>query len=400
MNRRRNDLTARLLRRNISVPQIAGYALASFVGLAIILTALQFYRDMTASKDSPDSFLGKDYMVLSKKVGALGILGDGNGFSAADIEDLRRQPWARNTGNFTAAQFDVTASVDLGGRGMSTALFFESIPDEFFDRLPSGWTFDPEHPEIPVILSRDYLALYNFGFASARSLPQISESMISRIPLRVSVSGNGRQQYMPARIAGFSSRINTIAVPQSFMDWANSRFGTGDATKPSRLIVEVSDPGNPAISRYVRDNSLEIAGDRADGGGKATYFLSLATAAITCVGAVIGLLSLFILSLSLHLLLQKNRVKIYDLMQLGYTPAQVARVYCVMVAAVNVIVWIVASAVTVAASAAWDSTMRELGMQPVTTAPVILYGAAGMAVVTVISMMSVCRRVRSAFRLT
>lgn len=395
----RDNLTSRLLRRNVSVPQIAGYALACFVGLSIILTALQFYRDMTASKDSTDSFLGRDYMVLSRKVGALGMLGDGNGFSAADIDDLRRQPWVRNTGSFIAAQFDVTASVDLGGHGMSTALFFESIPDEFFDRLPSGWTFAPEHPEIPVILSRDYLALYNFGFASARSLPQISESMISRIPLRVSVSGNGRQQYMPARIAGFSSRINTIAVPQSFMDWANSRFGTGDATKPSRLIVEVNDPGNPAISRYVRDNSLEIAGDRADG-GKATYFLSLATAAITCVGAVIGLLSLFILSLSLHLLLQKNRVKIYDLMQLGYTPAQVARGYCIMVAAVNAIVWIVASAVTVAASAAWEGTMRELGMQPVSTAPVILYGAAGMAVVTLISMMSVRRRVRSAFRLS
>ena len=38
----------KLLRKNISIWQIAGYAAATFIGLSIVLIALQFYRDVSA----------------------------------------------------------------------------------------------------------------------------------------------------------------------------------------------------------------------------------------------------------------------------------------------------------------------------------------------------------------
>ena len=41
----KQNLIGKLLRKNISTAQIAGYALANFVGLTIIMTALQFYFD-------------------------------------------------------------------------------------------------------------------------------------------------------------------------------------------------------------------------------------------------------------------------------------------------------------------------------------------------------------------
>ena len=44
------------------------------------------------------------------------------------------------------------------------------------------------------------------------------------VPLKLSLSGNGRQEWVDARIVGFSSRLNTIAVPEEFMQWANSEF--------------------------------------------------------------------------------------------------------------------------------------------------------------------------------
>ena len=37
-----NNPVTRLLRRNVSFGQIAGYALANFTGLLIVLTAMQF----------------------------------------------------------------------------------------------------------------------------------------------------------------------------------------------------------------------------------------------------------------------------------------------------------------------------------------------------------------------
>lgn len=387
-----------LLRRNVSLPQIAGYAVACFTGLTIILVAIQFYIDLSCSRDDGDTFFSRDYLIMSKPVGSLGLLGVGNGFSDAEVSQLQAQPWVDTVGFFTPSRFDVSASVDINGHEMSTALFFEAVPDEFFDTRPQGWTFDSINPVIPIILSRDYLALYNFGFAAARSLPRISEDMVSRVPLRISVSGNGRQQFFPARIVGFSSRLNTIAVPLGFMDWANARFGNTRPQSPSRLIVDVNSPGNPAIAQYLDDNGIELSGDRADS-GKGVYMLSVTAAAVTCVGIVISLLSFFILSLSVHLMMQKNRLKINWLMQLGYSPRVIARGYCRGVAAVNAAVFLLSAVLTVVASSLWSAPMRQLGLSTVSPLPVIAGALTVMAVITAFSIGSIKRQVNAAFRI-
>ncbi|MDE6393914.1 MAG: ABC transporter permease, partial [Duncaniella sp.] len=131
----------RLLRRNISAGQIAGYAIANLVGLLIVLTAIQFYRDVTSADDAADSFISSDYLIISKRVtGVQGLFGgDSSGattFTPAEISDIDSQPWADGTGSFTAADFNVTARIDIAGVSMSTALFLESIPNQFFDISP------------------------------------------------------------------------------------------------------------------------------------------------------------------------------------------------------------------------------------------------------------------------
>ncbi len=250
-----SSIVWRLLRRNISIAQLAGYAIANLAGLAIVLTALQFYRDVTAVWSDEDSFISRDYIIISQKVSSIGsLLGNSSaGFSEAEIADIESQPWVRRVGRFTTAGFNVSASVDMGGRGMSTALFLESIPDDFIDITPSDWHYTPgKDRTVPIILSKEYLTLYNFGFASSRGLPQVSESMMGMIPIRLSVSGNGSQQWLQARIVGFSSRLNTIAVPEEFMEWANASFADEPASAPSRLIVEVNTPDGPRHSAIPR----------------------------------------------------------------------------------------------------------------------------------------------------
>ncbi|MDE7136415.1 MAG: ABC transporter permease, partial [Muribaculaceae bacterium] len=271
------------------------------------------------------------------------------------------------------SRYNVSASVDFGGRSMSTYLFFESIPDEFFDVKPDGWDSDLNSPsyQIPIILSKDYLALYNFGFAASRGMPQISENLISKIPLRVSLSGNGHQEYMPARIVGFSSRLNTIAVPSSFMKWANDRYGDpDDPGNISRLIVEVNDPGNPAIAKYLEERGIEVAGDKLNQ-GKTAYFISIMSFVVIAIGAVISVLSFFILMLSIYLLLQKNKEKINALMMLGYTPAQAGSPYYKLVAIVNIAILTLSCLSMVIASSFWAKPFEELGLSTVSPLPTI-----------------------------
>lgn len=393
----------KLLKKNISIGQMAGYAIANFIGLAIVLSALRFYGDVSAlfDTDSDDSVMAEDYLVISKPVSLLNTLtGSSSGFTAADIDDILAQPWAASAGEFTSADFNVAASLDLGGRGFSSFLFLESVPDEFIDIKPKGWNFDASRglqAEVPVIISKDYLALYNFGFAASRGLPQLTEGLISDVPIVLRFSGNGHNDYMRARIVGFSSRLNTIAVPEDFMAWANERYSSAEADNPSRLIVKVSRPGDPAVNEYLQAKGYEVAGDKVDS-GKATYFLTLLTSVVVAIGAVISLLALFILMLSIFLLMQKNRDKIRDLLLLGYSPSQVASGYYRLIGFINASVLILAIAAMFVASHLWESSLESLSVHPSSPLSAILSGIAIMAVVTAINFAAIYRSVLRNFR--
>jgi len=395
-----NNLINRLLRRNISVGQIIGYAVANFVGLVIVLTAMQFYRDVTAARGADDNFLTRDYLIVSRKVSGMGsLLGATATIGASEMADIAAQPWVARMAPFTAAAFNVYASVEMGGRQLSTAMFLESIPDEYFDVKPSEWDYNPDSSDpVPVIISKDYLTLYNFGFAASRGLPQVSEGMVGMVPLRLSLSGNGLQQWVDARIVGFSSRLNTIAVPQSFMDHANGLYAEKELPEPSRLIIEVRKAGDPAIAKYLDEHGLESAGDKVDN-GRASYFLAVVTGVVIAVGCVISALALFILLLSLYLLLQKNRDKLHQLMLLGYCPSQVSRGYYYIVAAVNVCVLAGAVAVTIFASCRWKEPLAAIGLKGASPWLTIAAGAAITAFITIVNFVAIRRKVAGAFRL-
>lgn len=42
------NLVSRLLRKNLSTAQTLGFILSNFIGLAIVVTGLQFYEDVSA----------------------------------------------------------------------------------------------------------------------------------------------------------------------------------------------------------------------------------------------------------------------------------------------------------------------------------------------------------------
>ena len=217
------------------------------------------------------------------------------------------------------------------------------------------------------------------------------------VPLRISISGNGRQQWIPARIVGFSSRLNTVAVPQDFMTWANSNFGETASPAPSRLIIELKQPGDPAIKEYLAANDYEASGSDGDS-GKASYFLSVVTAVVITIGVIISLLSFFILTLSVHLLLQKNKQKLCDLMMLGYAPDTVARYYYILISSINAAVLTMSIAVMLIGSRLWHAPLSALGIEPATPWAAIITATAIIALITAVNIISIRRSMLSYFR--
>lgn len=338
MKHNSGGLMWKLLRKHISAGQLIGFSIANLIGLTIVILAVQFYNDVRPIFDDEESFIRRDYLIITQKVSGVGaMLGNSSEFTDDAISDLERQPWVRKVGQFSTSEYNILASVGVGGSGrtMSTQFFFESIPSEFIDVNPDEWSFDESNPQVPVIVSKDYLSLYNFGFAAAQGMPKISEGMIGMIPLTFTFTGNGKSETVPGKIVGFSSRLNTIIVPEDFMKWSNERYSPSIERKsPSRLIVEVNTPGDVKIQEYMDSHNYEIAGDKMDS-GKANYFLTVMISIVIAVGVIISLLSFFVLMLSIYLLLQKNTKKLQDLLMLGYSPAEVSAPYTKMVIYIN-----------------------------------------------------------------
>ena len=389
----------KLLRHHISVAQLAGFFLANLCGMVIVLLGIQFYNDVLPIFTQSDSFLKKDYIVVSKKVSTLGsFLGRSNQFSNGDIEEVKGQPFTESVGPFTSSHFQVSAGLGIEGIQMSTAMFFESVPDEFVDIETDKWRFTPGDGTIPIIIPRNYLNLYNFGFAQSRSLPQISEGLMGTISLDIRIAGKGKRDNYKGRIVGFSNRLNTILVPDAFMKWANTQYAEGKQKGPSRLIIEVNNPTDERIARFFEDKGYETENDKLDN-GKAAWFLKIIVGIVLSVGLVISILSLYILMLSIFLLLQKNTYKLENLLLIGYSTRKVAFPYQAMTVLLNGLVLVLSIAIVLLVRHVYSNLMDEMGLPIDTGAPWLAIGA-GIVLFLIVSAINttlIYRKMKSLF---
>lgn len=397
-----NNIIRRLLRRNISKTQLAGFTLANIAGIAIIILGIQFYEDAKPLWNDEDSFIRKDYLVVNKRVTAGNTWGtDSSSFSAAELADIESQPWVRKAGKFTSANYRLYASLaQQNARTMSTYLFFESIPSEFIDVADEQWRYTPGDQTVPIIISKDYLSLYNFGFAGTVGMPQLSENTISSVPLTIRVSpDNGLPDAtFKGRIVGFSNRLNTILVPEEFMQWSNSTFSSRPQPLPSRLILDVSSPGDVRIKEYMERHNLEIAGDK--GNSTAAYLINVITAVILTVGIVITILSFFILLLSISLLIQKNARKMHSLIMLGVDLNAIAKPYVALVASVTLLSYLLSVGAMFLFRSLYLAQFRAMGVKATEPWIALALGLLLSLLITLFSIISIRRKVKASFFLT
>lgn len=336
-------LIGRLLRQHVSPLQLAGFALANLCGMLIVVLAFQFYRDTAAIFSGEDNFLHANYLVVNKRIGTGTTLsGRTPTFDAEEIDDMRSQPFISEVGFFTNTTYDVHAQLGINGQQLlSSELYFESVPDAYIDIDTQAWTYRPGTDSVPIILPRVYINMYNFGFAHNKSLPKISEGVLSMIDVAIRIDGRQGQQRFAGKVVGFSKRLHTILVPQAFMDWSNATFGTKDPQPPSRVILKVDNPTDERLATYLEDNQYEEETDNLDA-EKTSYFLRVVLTLVIIVGLLIAAMSFYMLLLSIYLLVQKNAEKLRNLLLIGYPPAIVARPYQRLAIVLNVAVLIIA----------------------------------------------------------
>ena len=314
----------KLFQKNRNPFQIIGAAVGAFLGLFLLLLSLQIYFDF--QKILRGSSDGDNYITINKPVSLANTFLGKSVFSEANIKEIENQSNTLGTegvGIFTANRFKVGASSRM--MGFYTELFFESIPESFIDVQDSKFRWYEGQNEIPIIMSKDYLALYNFGFALSQGLPQFTPSTISQVSVDITIRGKGREQVFAGRIIGFSERINSILVPERFMKYANDNFGDQPDIGASRLLLKVKNPYDKNLTRFLEEKGYEISSGRLIG-GRLTTILNAVISSVFVIGFLLMILSVIVFILNYQLIISKSAPDIRLLLQIGYRPSQITSV--------------------------------------------------------------------------
>lgn len=294
------------------------------VAMLLILSAVQLqsnYNELLNGSGNRDSIA--NFMVINK------TLTDQNlknaTLSAAEIDDIKAQSFTDAIGILQSSRFKASIQSSSAQFPFYTDIAFESVPDSFLDVSTKEWAWNESSDFVPIIVPGMFLDIYNFQFSLSQGLPQLTREVVKMIFFQVNVyDDRGVAHSMRGRVVGFSDRISSLLVPQSFMDWANNAFGTGNYNAPSRIIIRTKDPGNPLLEKYLKEKNLSTDRDKT----RFSRYRQIVDMVVNISGATGLLMLLFailIFTLFIQLTISSCKEEIALLLTLGASPKQLTR---------------------------------------------------------------------------
>lgn len=310
----------RVFRQQLGIGKFLFSGVAYVVGYTLILVALQGYS--TIRKYLYPAQSASSYHIINKSVGLGHTLFGGTAhFTEEEFKEIVDQPFVEAAATFRSNKFAAIGHV--GNLGISTELFFESVPDEFIDR-PAEFEWNVGEQFIPLIIPEDFLRLYNFGYAASRGTPQLSRSTIQMVPLKIRIHGASGEMFLSAKVVGFSDRIPSVLVPDNFLAWANREVGGVTAETTSRVIVKVQADETWRLEAFLGEKGWEINRERLMF-GQTLGALNLLLSVVIAIGLAFVVFALAIVLMNVSLMIARARDEVSLLLQLGYRSADLVR---------------------------------------------------------------------------
>lgn len=310
-----------LLKKQLFSSQLFLFGAICSIGIGILLICFQLFLDIAPLFSSDKSLLNNQSIIIHKKINKNAH------FTHEEIKKIENENFITTVGYFTPSAYRVIGRVNLPNySGLSTDMFLEAVPDHFLDNNDKNWKWKKGDKELPIIIPKNYVNLYNFGYAASTGLPQVNDEIIHEIPIELNLLGNLKSITVDAYILGYSEKINSILVPESFIQWSNSYLSNSNNKEISRLILEVPNPSDPKLLTYLKANNYQYISNELKN-SKISYILRLILFVVLGIGLIIAFLSLSLIITNINLLILKNKRTICQLYFLGYSVKQISKVY-------------------------------------------------------------------------
>jgi len=320
-----NKIILKLLRPGQQKGRMYGSWAALCIGMLLLFAATLAWFDFRAilsRKGKEDTMAA--YLVIGKQVTNERMTQDPakNLFSGTEIGELKKIKGVNEVGALTSNSFPVSASMG-GNLHFYTEMFLGAVEDKYLDVLPEDWTWQPGQPSLPIIMSSDFLNLYNYGFALSQGLPQLSQTSIKALPFEIEVA-RGKEKYR-ARVVGFTDRISSVLVPRSFMEEMNRKYGNSATPDPSRLVVKVQDPSDKTFVDFLKSRSYTTNEEQLRWNRVRTVVQAIVSSVGGVALIVVGM-ALLSFILFVEITIQRAAGHIRLMKQLGYAPRTLRRI--------------------------------------------------------------------------
>jgi len=290
------------------------------IAALLLLIAVQMQADFSELlQGRQNKEANTQYLVINRQLNNNNL--NSGGLREEELAALKKLPEVSAVGIIQPGYFKASLSSTSDRFPFYTDVSFETVSSDFLDEIPEHWTWQEKDEYVPIIVPSLYLDLYNFQFALAQQLPQLTPEVVKMIFFNIRIQGPNGEVVLKGKVAGFSDRIQSMLVPQEFMQWCNARFAQGEKRNPSRILIKTKDATSTVLNQFLEKNQLQADKEKT----RFSKYREIVNW-IAGISGLSGLLMLIFAALVLSLFIQLNIVSKQDeirlLIQLGASPQQ------------------------------------------------------------------------------
>ena len=321
------NMLKKLLLRTSHRSRLWAALAALFIGTTLLLLSVMIwsnFNELLYGKKQNDT-LGSTFMIIGKRVTEQNMgVANATIFSQIEIDSLKLAPQVQDVGVISSNHFPIYAT--LGGRlAFATDMVLEAVPDKFLDNMPAEWAWEPGNRNLPIIVSSQFLDIYNYVFAPSQGLPQLSETSVKNIALTMKVGSGDNTETFIARVVGFSDRIGSVLAPQAFIDYGNKKFGKpGDKLSTSQIILKAKDPSDVQFGNYLEKHDYTTNSQNMRW-SKIRAIVEVVTSATGILALLLMGIGTLVFILFIELTIARAQHSLTLLLQIGYSPHYLSR---------------------------------------------------------------------------
>lgn len=294
--------------------------IGAFLGVNFLLLTTDIYLALNKALDA-DEAMGDNTVMIHKIVTATHALGVGSSdFDQKEIEMIRNKDFIKQVAPVKLNRFNVSIGLHEDMEGIipyfRTDTYLNSVPTEFVDVENVDWDWTPDEM-IPIIMPKIYITMLNHGFAQSYGMPKVSEDIAKIVKFKIEINYKGEKIRFDGKLAGFSQSINSVLVPDTFMDHCNRLYAVKDDIKPAQLMIKFEENAFGKFEDLLEKNNYEISKSAIDI-AKIKAYVSFLMYFIAIQSILIIILAINGITLYSELIITRSLYEIRTLLRIGY----------------------------------------------------------------------------------